>query len=157
MPVFLHSPPTPPLHCHLLPPLPFTAISSRPSPSLPSPPAPPLHCHLLPPLPFTAISYCPSPSLPSAPTPPLQTVEILLRDTTVLPEEDSSSMSPFDKEPPPSSPSQLSSKDSPQGELQFPPGFQLDLTCTVMHLDAAHAVPSPAPINSVEYSSKFGL
>ena len=113
------------------------------------------------------VSFQPSPSptsshssaspAVSSPPPLLQTVEVLLRDTTVLPEGDSSSMCPFDKDQPSPSPSQLSSKDSPQGELQFPPGFQLDLTCTVMHLDAAHPVPSPAPINSVVYSSKFGL
>lgn len=91
-----------------------------------------------------------------APHPPPQKVDVILSGIKELLEESStSSTSPFDKES--SSSSQLPPKNSLQGEMHFPPGFQLDLICTVMYQDAASACPSPATINSVEFSSKFDL
>ena len=73
----------------------------------------------------------------------------------LLEEGSSSSASPFDEETP--SPSQQPSKDTLPGEVHFPPGFQLDLTCTVVYQDEPSAAPSPATVNAVEYSSKLNL
>lgn len=83
-------------------------------------------------------------------------VEVVLNDAKELGEDGSStSSSAFEEEPTASS--QQPSTDAAQGEIQFPAGFQLDLICTVMHQDAASSPPSPAAVNSVEYSSKFDL
>ena len=85
----------------------------------------------------------------------MQMVDVILNDAKELDEDCSSSSSAFEEEPTASS--QQPSTDAAQGEIPFAAGFQLDLICTVMHQDTASSAPSPATINSVEYSSKFNL